>query len=293
MKLTFLLMLVISVFVSCSENHFKQDKFFAGNVYASKEQLNYGKSVYTEYCMACHGVKGDGKGSSWKGMTNPPRNFKKGIYKFGLVPSGELPTDADLVRIIRKGLHGTGMLPWDVTEEQALAVVQYIKTFAPEAWDGKDKKIGVPVTLGKDPFGMAHRSVGVEKGKAIYHIKAACQSCHRGYVNQEELNQLSLSLEGEEADEIDDEFYVMKPQDSDHDIQILPPDFTWHKIKSASTVEEIAYRLAAGIGGTTMPAWKETLTDDEIWAVSYYVKSLMNIKDTAERDILMSNLEQD
>ncbi|MDH5581090.1 MAG: cytochrome c, partial [Bdellovibrionales bacterium] len=159
--------------------------------------------------------------------------------------------------------------------------------------DGKDKKIGVPVTLGKDPFGMAHRSVGVEKGKAIYHIKAACQSCHRGYVNQEELNQLSLSLEGEEADEIDDEFYVMKPQDSDHDIQILPPDFTWHKIKSASTVEEIAYRLAAGIGGTTMPAWKETLTDDEIWAVSYYVKSLMNIKDTAERDILMSNLEQD
>ncbi len=294
MKLTLFLLLSLFLLSSCSENHFKQDKFFAGNVFAPKEQLNYGKSVYTEYCMACHGVNGDGKGVSSKGMSNPPRNFKSGLFKFGLVPSGDLPTDADLVRIIRRGLHGTAMLPWDITEEQALAVVQYIKTFAPDAWEGKDKKVGTPVKLIKDPFGLARTSFAVEKGKAVYHITAVCQSCHRGYVTQEELNQLSLSTTGDEADEIDpEEFYAMKPQDSDHDVQILPPDFTWHKIKSASTVEEIAYRLGAGIGGTTMPAWKDTLTDEEIWAVSYYVRSLMDIRNTAERNALMNKLVQE
>lgn len=290
MRLILLTTLALSLFSSCSENHFKEDKFFAGNVYAKAEELNYGKTIYTEYCMACHGVNGDGKGVSWKGMTNPPRNFKLGIFKFGLVPSGELPTDQDLVRIIRKGLHGTGMLPWDVTEKQALAVVQYIKTFAPKTWEGKDKKVGTPVTLSNDPYGLAHKSAAIEKGRGVYHVKAVCQSCHRGYINQDEFNQLSLAMTGDKADEIDSEFYLPKPQDSDHEVRILPPDFTWHTVKSAQTVEEIAYRLAAGIGGTTMPSWKETITDDEIWATAYYVKYLMDMRNTSEREALMSKL---
>ena len=37
-----------------------------------------------------------------------------GIYKFGSVAAGQLPTDDDFVRIIRGGLHGTAMLAWDV-----------------------------------------------------------------------------------------------------------------------------------------------------------------------------------
>ena len=37
----------LTAFVSCSESHFKEDKIFAGGVYAPAQALNDGKSVYT------------------------------------------------------------------------------------------------------------------------------------------------------------------------------------------------------------------------------------------------------
>jgi mono/diheme cytochrome c family protein len=48
----------------------------------------------------------------------------------------------------------------------------------------------------------------------------------------------------------------------------------------------------SGIGGTTMPSWKGTLEDNDIWAVSYYVKSLIDLKDTKERKVLIDRIEK-
>ena len=59
--------------VGCQESEFKTGKYFAGDIYASAEELNLGKTVYAEYCMACHGVNGDGNGVASKGLIPPPR----------------------------------------------------------------------------------------------------------------------------------------------------------------------------------------------------------------------------
>ena len=58
-----------------------------------------GKSVYAEYCMACHGVDGKGNGVASKGLVPPPRNFTLGLYKFGKVVAGDLPHDEDMTHI--------------------------------------------------------------------------------------------------------------------------------------------------------------------------------------------------
>ena len=84
--------LIMLSFVACKESEFKTGRYFAGGVYAPAEKLNLGKTVYTEYCTACHGVEGDGNGVASKGLIPPPRNFKKGIYKFGKVIAGEFHT---------------------------------------------------------------------------------------------------------------------------------------------------------------------------------------------------------
>ena len=92
--------------------------------------------------------------------------------------------------------------------------------------------------------------------------------------------------------------YKLKLQTSEyyyHDskerlVKFLPPDFTWHEIRSATSVDEIAMRLAAGVTGTGMPMWKGVLSDEEIWAVSYYVKSLVELKNTEERSNLLKTL---
>ena len=46
----------------CEPSEFREGKVFAGGKYVSAATLNKGKQIYMEYCMACHGEKGDGKG---------------------------------------------------------------------------------------------------------------------------------------------------------------------------------------------------------------------------------------
>lgn len=285
------LLLILALIGGCTKKTFHEDKIFAGGKVVTADSLNRGQLLYTEYCMPCHGDKGDGNGVSAKGMVPPPRNFKLGIYKFGSVIAGELPHDEDMYRILKEGLHGTGMLPWDVSEKQMYNMVQYIKTFAPEVWEGKDKKLGEKVTLGKDPYGLAHKNAAIERGKEVYHIVASCQTCHRAYATKDELSAMNMKINGEPMTDFDDDMYKVKPQESDHGVKTTPPDFTWHFVRSATTVDEIALRLAAGVGGTSMPAWKDTIEDDEIWAVAHYVRYLMDLKGKPERKAFIDKLK--
>ena len=278
----------LTILVACSESHFKEDKIYAGGVYAPALALNDGKSVYTEYCMPCHGVNGDGKGTSAKGLSVPPRNFKLGEYKFGRVVSGELPHDEDFYKILREGLTGTAMLPWkELSDKQMFNLVQYIKTFAPEKWDGADKKLGETIVLTKDPYGDAHKESAILKGKEVYHAVAQCWTCHRAYVSHAEFSEISQKINGKGVTEFDPEMYHVKLQPNDYGYSSMPPEFTYDSVRSAKTVEELYIRLNAGVGGTAMPSWKGTLQDDDIWAVAHYVKYLMDLKNTPERQKLL------
>ncbi len=277
-----LFFVTLTSFYSCSEKTFREDKVFAGNIYVEAKTLNYGKQIYTEYCMACHGVAGDGKGVAAKGMVVPPRDFRTGVIKFGDVVSGEIPHDASIMKLIREGLNGTAMLPWDLTQSQLYAVTQYIKTFAPNVWEGKDKKLGEKVELTKDPYGDAHKTAALEKGREVYHFVANCQSCHRAYASHEELSAISEKRDGKKMTEFDEDLYKPKPQFYEWGTQVTPPDFTYHKLRSVKTVEDLYLRLAAGVGGGVMPSWKGVIEDDEIWAVAHYVKSLMDLSEDKE-----------
>ncbi len=290
MKLLILPLMIILFSCSKHEVGFKKGKTFVGNQKVSAEVLTLGKHVYLEYCAACHGEMGDGNGPAAKGSVPPPRNFKQGLYKFGLVADGGLPTDEDFVRIIQGGLNGTAMLKWDISKDQALAVTQYIKTFAPQVWESSENEPGTKVELAADPFTMARKEAAVQKGKEVYHMVANCQTCHQAYVSKEEFSKLNEKYNGEKVTDFEEDFHEPKIQESEYYFydsnerfaKYLPPDFTWHDVRSANTVEEIAWRLAAGVTGTGMPAWKGTIEDHEIWAVAYYVKSLMELKGDKE-----------
>lgn len=280
--------------VACSDNTFKEEIIFAGGVVAPTHDLNAGKMLYTEYCMACHGVTGEGNGVAAKGLQVPPRNLTQGKYKFGNVVAGELPHDEAFYKILKNGLHGTAMLPWDMTDKQMFQVVQYIKTFAPETWVGKDKTLGEKIVPTKDPYGLAHRRAAIDRGRTVYHAVANCQSCHRAYVSYEELSQINFDEYGDRLtrDDMLPDMYYSKPQPSDYGFNTLPPDFTWHHIRSGYTVEEIYLRLVAGVGGAAMPSWKDTLSDEDIWAVSHYVTSLVELKNKPERQEFMDEIKK-
>ena len=281
------LLLPLVFLLSCEPSTFREGKIFAGGQYVSPATLNLGERIYKEHCLACHGEKGDGQGVAAKGLLTPPRDFTKGSIKFGDVLSGELPHDASIYQTLTYGLGGTAMLPWDLSQPQMVAVWQYIKTFAPSVWEGKEKKLGEKILPTQDPFGLARKTLAIDLGRKIYHTTANCQSCHRAYISAEEFRQMS------KEETLPPDFYKLKPQESDHsDFTSAPPDFTFHPLRSIRGVrlDDLYVRLAAGVGGTTMPPWKGTLDDDEIWALAYYIQHLMEMRDQPARRKLIERL---
>lgn len=286
----FTLTLLSLVFVSCTEKHFKKDIQFVRGEVIKAETLNYGREVYMENCMACHGDKGDGRGVAAKGLIPPPRDLTLGVYKFANVISGQLPYDEDFFRIIKDGLDGTAMLPWDLTQEQLHAVTQYLKTFALEIWLDKEAEMGDPVVVSKDPYGPSRTEQAIARGKEVYHIEAECQTCHRAYATPQEFNAMNQKINNEDYDSTDPEIYKLKLQDTEYEYMATPPDFTWHNLRSVSNMNELFVRISSGVGGTTMAAWKEALEPKDVWAVTHYVNSLIELKGTKLRDGLMRKL---
>ncbi len=257
-----------------------------GGQWITASQLNRGHDVYMNYCMQCHGIKGDGKGPASPGMVPPPRNFLSGLYKFANVGPGELPTDKDFERIIRFGLNGTHMLPWDMSDKQIADVTQYIKSFA-LAWREKTAVAGTPVQVSEDPWGAQRKDEAAMLGKKLYHGLSQCFSCHPSYASLDEIKEYSKEITGTALTELRPDSHLSIIQGTSYDgHSVMPPDFTKHHLRSSRNVEGIYIRLVTGVNGTSMPAWRgmmsltgDTLEDEKnLWAVAYYVQSLADLK---------------
>ena len=250
-----------------------------GGKKVSARRLNHGQESYLTYCSACHGVKGDGKGPAAVGLRPPPRDFSQAKFKFAAVSAGQLPNDEDLIRIVQAGLHGTAMLPWkDVPERDILDIVQYIKTLSPKWLDGKP---GEPIVPGDDPWGAARKQEALVRGMKVYHGLAQCLSCHPAYEPREVINAASLELVKREA-QLRPDAYHSQLKESDYGFKLMPPDFTRDPIRSGERLTDIYRTVASGIGGTAMPSWKGALPDEDLWAMAYYVRSLIELRETPE-----------
>src|SRR6266704_6765766 len=91
-----------------------------------------GKKVYVKWCAGCHGDGGAGDGPAAAYMLPRPRNFTGGLYKIRTTASGQLPTDADLLRAIDEGLPGSAMPGWKgrLSDTERRQVMAYVKTFS-------------------------------------------------------------------------------------------------------------------------------------------------------------------
>jgi len=242
-------------------------------------QLKHGQEQYILYCRPCHGVKGDGQGPAGVGLMPPPRDFTSEslAFKFGGVAAGELPPDAELMRIIKGGLKGTAMLPWDVPDATLIDIIQYIKTFN-VIWQEDD--LGELIEIGEDPW-ASKLAEGVERGKKVYHGLAQCLQCHPAYATKQEIYDASKELTGNPISTFRPQMYAPEAKMSEaFGHMLLPPDFGRHEIKAGKTPKDLFRTIAAGIGGTAMPMWKGSIPDEDIWAIAHFVSSVAKTKDT-------------
>ena len=255
-------------------NEEEEEGFYWRNLI--KEQLTRGRQDYVQFCSSCHGFDGDGYGRSAQHLRPGPRDFSQGLFKFAKVTQA-LPSDAALLRLIKRGLNGTPMLQWDLSDQQLDDIIQYIKTFsAPETgWRDLFIEIGDVVESGDDPW-VGREQEAVTRGEKIYH-KNECYSCHPGYATPARLTELREKEAGTKYR--DDLSYPVLKDSSytvlDVPVKILPPDFTWHTIRAGITPQDLFETIAAGIKGASMPQWKGSFPDEDIWAAAYYINHLI------------------
>ena len=246
------------------------------------EVLTLGEQAYVQYCRACHGEAGDGKGPAARGMRPPPRDFTQGTFKFGAVMGGELPNDQDLERIIRSGLHGTAMLAWDgVPQHKVQAIIQYVKTFSPR-W--KEEEPGEPILPTPDPW-RGREPEGVARGRLVYHGLAQCHSCHPAFASRDFIRRAAKETTGAESVEFREDMYGSMLTDSEFGVKILPPNFTRSELRSIRPEhrKDDLYRvIASGVGGTAMPTWQGSLPEEDLWAMVHFVDSLVALRGTDE-----------
>jgi mono/diheme cytochrome c family protein len=257
----------------------EEEDEFAYWQFLPADLLTRGRQDFVQFCASCHGFNGDGYGRSAQHLRPPPRNFQQSTFKFTKVIGEYLPSDEALAALVKRGLDGTAMLPWAVSDTQLDEIIQYIKTLSPEGegWRDVYAEISDEVEIGEDPFAN-NPAAGVDRGRDVYH-RMGCYSCHPGYITPADINAIR-DLDPSTAYRADltypkattsSKYAVMG-----HLVKILPPDFTFNTMRSGVTVEDVALTVAAGIGGAGMPTWKGGITDEEIWAVGHYIRHLVD-----------------
>lgn len=263
--------------------------------------LTRGRQDFVQFCSSCHGLDGDGYGRSAQHLRPPPRSFHQSTFKFTKVPSEFLPNDESLVKLVKHGLDGTPMLPWAVSDERLHDIVQYIKTLSPEGtgWRDATNEIGQVIATTPDPW-IGKEQEAIEAGRVSYH-KNQCFSCHPAYATPAQINSMrgvpATTTYGADLTysklKTDSSFSVLG-----YRVAIPAPDFTWATIRYGRDTTEVFQTIAAGIGGAGMPTWglvngNRSVSDEEIWALSHYVRHLIDTyKDQPGRDAFMAGLRK-
>ncbi len=226
-----------------------------------------GKAEYDRWCAGCHGVDGKGDGPGATTMMPRPRDFTTGRYQIRSTPSGALPTDEDLTRVILDGMPGTAMPGWrdHFGEAEVRDLVAYLKSFSPffESQPAPEA-MEMPSAPGADEAALA-------EGREFYQ-KIECNKCHgeagRG--------------DGPSAPTLED----------DDDLPIRAADLTenWF-FNGGGSVEEIHERLVTGLNGTPMPSFQdliaaEFMTEEQLWRVAQYVRSLAPEEPPVVREVV-------
>lgn len=244
-QILFLIVLV------CPVTLFAQAKFTA--------EAEIGKQQFTNSCVLCHGPDGN----AISGI-----DLGHGQYR-------RVTSDADLVRIMRSGIPGTGMPPNNLTLENAKAIVAYLHWMADSAASGS--------------VGTGDRG----RGKEIFEGKGQCAGCHRvggngsrtgpdlsGIGRVRRVVELQRSLTEPDAEVLPNFRFVravtkngttttgrLLNQDT-FTVQLL--DSTEH-LKSFSRTDLREFTI---LNNSPMPSYKDKLSSQELADVVSYLASL-------------------
>ena len=204
-----------------------------------------GQKVYAQHCAICHGAEGHGNGPAAPSLHPQPRDFTTGVFKYQSTPQGSPPTDKDLLRTVRQGLHASAMPAFGdlLREDELRAVVRTVEAFS-TAFATPGRALPLPP---KPPRSAAT----IERGRLAYALMK-CEACH--------------GADGRSTKVLED----MRGQ------PIPARDLTapW-TFRGGSEPDQLWLRLTTGVG--TMPSYAAAASDDDRWALVDYLATIARV----------------
>jgi mono/diheme cytochrome c family protein len=208
-----------------------------------------GARLYADRCAACHGQRGDGRGSFSARLTMPATDFTRGVFKLRSTPSGSLPTDRDLFVTLTRGMHGTPMFPWPrLSEEDRWALVAKVKSFSPRF---RQEQPAPTLVVPRAPSESAALRAS---GQRLY-VLHRCGACH-----------------GETG--AGDGPAVVTYQEGAAERFVRMRNLAAGRFIRGTALEDIYLTLLTGFDGTPMGSY-EALPPEDLWALASYVRNLI------------------
>lgn len=267
-----------------------------------------GGRLYNHYCAHCHGVNGDGNGTT--PLSPKARHFGYERFKFtdtltGVrtekgdpVPQGAagtlggIPTDDVLVGLVRRGIAGSPMPSFkeQMSEEQMRAVVGYVRTrfLRPQTlFEGRmaAEKRAVEELCKKDPAEFFEDYWPPRQAQkdtwfadAVADVtKSAPASVPHPFPGPKPGYELRAAALFEKLGCVgchgkDGKGTFDPNRRNDNGTQAYPRDLTAAVYKGGPEPEDLFRRIYLGIPGTPMKAFGKEATTDEIIDLVYYVK---------------------
>jgi mono/diheme cytochrome c family protein len=255
--------------------------------------LTKGSKLYRQHCLHCHGLPGNGLGSTGQFLSPLPRDFRQGKFKFRSTAkrdaSGKPDTSAvtppsreDLMKTLRSGIPTASMPSFHLLPDDELsALTSYVihlslrgqaeNTLARQiaAGESADPAATVASNFNKwvrdsktyDPAIPANwhdivRGDG-KQGRELYLGDGGCVQCH---------GKDGVSSPAEVADNATrrNDWGDLNP----------PRDLTVGAYRGGSRPIDLFWRIRIGIGPAGMPAASEKLTDEQVWHLVDYTMKL-------------------
>ncbi len=231
-----------------------------------------GAALFAAHCADCHGTDGDGRGPGAASLVPKPRDFRAAVFKFRTT-RGQ-PTREDLVAVITDGVPGTGMPGFPtLSAADRLALAEHVRlvamrgrflalcrirassgeelTLAGAAREAEQVRAEFAATSLPCPPPPEDAAASARRGAVLFASEVArCVFCHgpagRG--------------DGPQAPFLEDRWGNRTP----------PRD-----LRLGTRVPVTVFqRIQSGVGGTAMPAFAGTLSEEQIWDLAHFVLSL-------------------
>ncbi len=229
-----------------------------GRPLENAQAIAVGKDLFVRACSHCHGTKGTGKGPVAYFLSRDtaprPRDFTAGVFKFRSTPSGDLPTDEDLMRTITRGVPGYMPAYAGLDTQDRWRLVYYIKGLYSGFRSDIQGQLPKPIPLLGTPMSASPNSL--RRGYQVYH-QLKCWECHGD----------NAQGDGNKAHKLKDDWGLRLP----------PSDLTRASaLKNGAAPVDLYRSIMAGLDGGAMPSYQDSFEgrEDDIWHLINYLQSL-------------------